>query len=363
MPEKNLQVLLSSITPRLHDETFVFCSISERELKALKTDPICVFRETEGVSIVIEKSAADTASLKHDGAWSLITCQVNSDLYAVGFIAAMARIFAEAGIPVNAVSAFHHDHLFVPAERAEEAMLLLQEPPKKPAPERDPITDIRVLITDVFNNHRAHKAMGSLLTQGHALITSKFGGALPQDMRTFYERCSDVKIFNRYSILSLQKALDTDRSQIPKSWMPFCELPSGSLIAIDLSQPDDVYPIIDLDCGDFDHIVIALSFTEFIDNILAHGEHSNYWNDHSKQYGIAKVYLKNSQVRKKYEEYWNSLGEERGPEWCDSSGCETKRIKLSVFCKQHQFEQVYKVSCPFTNDDPPETFAEYQLKE
>ncbi len=363
MPEKNLQVLLSSITPRLHDETFVFCSVSERELKALKADPICVFREAEGVSVIIEKAVADAASLKYDGTWSQITCDVLSDLNAVGFIAAMAKMIADAGISVNTVSAFHHDHLFVPSDRVDEVMLLLQEPPKKPVPDRDPIADVRVLITDVFNNHRANKAMGSLLTQGHALISSKFGAALPADMRTFYERCSDVKIFNRYSILSLQKALDQDRSQIPRGWMPFCELSTGGLIAIDLSQPDDVYPIIDLDCGDFDYLVIALGFTEFLDNILAYGEHSNYWDDHSKQYGTAKVYLKNSQVRKKYEEYWNSLGEERGPEWCDSSGCETKRIKLSVFCKQHQFEQVYKVPCPFTNDNPPETFAEYQLKE
>jgi hypothetical protein len=27
---------------------------------------------------------------------------------------------------VNPVSAFHHDHLFVPAKRAEEALLILQ---------------------------------------------------------------------------------------------------------------------------------------------------------------------------------------------------------------------------------------------
>ena len=34
---------------------------------------------------------------------------------------------AAAGISVNAVSAFHHDHLFVPEDRAEEALRLLQD--------------------------------------------------------------------------------------------------------------------------------------------------------------------------------------------------------------------------------------------
>jgi uncharacterized protein len=352
MPEKNLQVLLSSIKPRLRDEQFVFCSVLELEFKKLTINPICIFHEDEGISLIVAKSDADSASLKYDGTWSLITCEVNSDLNAVGFIAAMSKMISDAGISVNTVSAFHHDHLFVPTDRVEEVMLLLQEPPQKPAPKRDPIDNIRELIPMIFSEHRAHKALGSLLSQGHALITSKFGEPLPPDMRIFYERCSDVKIFNRYSILSLQKAIDVDRSQ----------LPSG-LIAIDLSEPNGVYPIIDLDCGDFDYIVIALSFTEFIDKILAYGQDSNYWNDHNEQYGNAKVHLKNSQVRKKYEEYWDSLGPETGSQRCMANGCENKNVKLSVFCRQHQFEQVHKVPCPFTSDAPADTLAEYELKE
>ncbi|MGL6341627.1 MAG: ACT domain-containing protein, partial [Waterburya sp.] len=34
---------------------------------------------------------------------------------------------AEHGISVNPISAYYHDHLFVPASRAQEAMELLQE--------------------------------------------------------------------------------------------------------------------------------------------------------------------------------------------------------------------------------------------
>jgi uncharacterized protein len=45
----------------------------------------------------------------------------------VGFLAAITARLATAGISVNAVSAFHHDHLFVPADRADDAMVLLQE--------------------------------------------------------------------------------------------------------------------------------------------------------------------------------------------------------------------------------------------
>ncbi|HNB24365.1 MAG TPA: ACT domain-containing protein, partial [Candidatus Melainabacteria bacterium] len=129
MPEKNLSVLLSSIKPRLHDERYVFCSVLEREFKKLTISPICMFREDEGVSLIVEQSDADASSLKYDGTWAMITCEVHSDLNAVGFIAAMAKMIADAGISVNTVSAYHHDHLFVPSERADEVMLLLQEPP------------------------------------------------------------------------------------------------------------------------------------------------------------------------------------------------------------------------------------------
>ncbi len=144
--------------------------------------------------------------------------------------------------------------------------------------------------------------------------------------------------------------------------MPFCETPDGNLIAVDLSNPDGTYPIIDLNNLEFDHLVVALSFTEFIDKILSHDGSSVFWSDHDKQYGTATVYLNNNQLRKKYQDYWNSLSDEYGPELCKAESCKHKRIKLSIFCKQHQFEQIHQIPCPFSQDAPVENFAEYQLK-
>lgn len=56
----------------------------------------------------------------------MITLTVHSSLEAVGFLAAVTGRLTEAGISVNAVSAFYHDHLFVPEHRAGEALHHLQ---------------------------------------------------------------------------------------------------------------------------------------------------------------------------------------------------------------------------------------------
>lgn len=57
----------------------------------------------------------------------MISLMAHSSLDAVGFLAAITAKLAAAGISVNPVSAFYHDHLFVPFDKAEMAMNLLSE--------------------------------------------------------------------------------------------------------------------------------------------------------------------------------------------------------------------------------------------
>src|SRR3954469_23724621 len=125
--ERDLITLLRHMKPELRPGIFVFCTIPTNEPVPAALHPQLTFREQEGTTLVILREEAEAAGLRHAFTSRLITLTVHSALDAVGFLAAITARLAEAGISVNAVSAFHHDHLFVPADRADDAMVLLQE--------------------------------------------------------------------------------------------------------------------------------------------------------------------------------------------------------------------------------------------
>ncbi len=125
--ERDLAALLKHIKPELRPGIFVFCTLSTSETIPAGLDPLLTFREQEGTTLVISHEAAERAGLRYQFASRLITLTVHSALDAVGFLAVVTSRLADAGISVNAVSAFYHDHLFVPADRADGALAVLQE--------------------------------------------------------------------------------------------------------------------------------------------------------------------------------------------------------------------------------------------
>ncbi|WP_407118939.1 ACT domain-containing protein [Bradyrhizobium sp. LMG 9283] len=125
--ERDLDALLSSMKPEIVDGIFVFCTLAYDEPMPAAICPLLAFREREGTTLVTRREEAEAAGLRYEFASRLITLTVHSALDAIGFLAAITARLAGAGISVNAVSAFYHDHLFVPADRADEALVLLQE--------------------------------------------------------------------------------------------------------------------------------------------------------------------------------------------------------------------------------------------
>ncbi len=125
--ETNLQRLLANMQPELLESEFVFCSVSPKEFEQLRIRPIGWFREAEGITLVIERNIADDEGLDYEFASRMITLNIHSSLEAVGLLAAITSKLAAAGISVNTISAYYHDHLFVPTDRASTVMMLLDE--------------------------------------------------------------------------------------------------------------------------------------------------------------------------------------------------------------------------------------------
>lgn len=124
-PSRDLDQMLAEMSPLLRPGKYVFTRPSEP--LPLSTNPIMTFNEDEGLTAIVTQSEADELGLKYDLVLSWITLQVNSALDSVGLSAAVSSVLAMARISCNMVAATLHDHLFVPVDDAEVAVLLLED--------------------------------------------------------------------------------------------------------------------------------------------------------------------------------------------------------------------------------------------
>ena len=124
MAIKDLNNLIKNMSPELVEKGFVFCTINKSI--DMKIVPKMVFREKEGATLILKKDQADGYKLSYEGTWDMITLNVNSDLGAIGFLAKITEALAKEGISVNAVSAYYHDHLFVPSNKSGKALKILR---------------------------------------------------------------------------------------------------------------------------------------------------------------------------------------------------------------------------------------------
>jgi len=124
--EKDLARLLAGLDPELHDGEYVFATLRERTLP-VGVEPVMTFEEAEGRTLIVSREQAERAGLEAAFPSAWITLRIHSSLEAVGMMAAIATALANAGISCNAISAFYHDHIFVPRERADDAVALLRD--------------------------------------------------------------------------------------------------------------------------------------------------------------------------------------------------------------------------------------------
>lgn len=123
--ETDLSKLLSSLEIMVSDEVFVFATIATGTIPA-GLAPQMAFTEAEGLTLILTKTQALAHNMAHEYESKMITLNIHSSLEAVGFMAHISALLADAGISVNPVAGFYHDHLFVPVAKVDEACQILR---------------------------------------------------------------------------------------------------------------------------------------------------------------------------------------------------------------------------------------------
>lgn len=122
--EVDLTRLLATMDPSRRPGEYVFCVEPDGGIPGDVVVQASVV-EAEGRSVVLRRDDADRLGLGHDFVAAWITLRVHSALEAVGLTAAVSARLAAAGISCNVIAGFHHDHLLVPHDRADEALSAL----------------------------------------------------------------------------------------------------------------------------------------------------------------------------------------------------------------------------------------------
>ena len=120
VPVRECAAMLRGMAPVRVPGRWVFRTVSADDLPALMDGARAVFIEAEGPSVVLPASAGDADVMAQ------ITLQVHSALDGVGLTAAVSDALARKGIACNVIAAAHHDHLFVPEARVDEALQILR---------------------------------------------------------------------------------------------------------------------------------------------------------------------------------------------------------------------------------------------
>ena len=122
--ETDLAAMLGSLEVERRPGTFTFVT---GEWPALAARARAQIDEAEGRTYVVTVDDAIEvgAPIGFEAAW--LTLTVHSSLEAVGLTAAFSVALGERQIPCNVLAGYFHDHLLVPLERADDAVIALHE--------------------------------------------------------------------------------------------------------------------------------------------------------------------------------------------------------------------------------------------
>lgn len=124
--ETDLQTLIRSMRPDLDPVPYGYASRAGNDPGPTPAGWFARIVEAEGETLVAPMAGLAALGLAAEGPLARITLTVHSSLAAVGLTAAFATALGREGISANVVAGFYHDHIFVPWDRAGDAMTCLR---------------------------------------------------------------------------------------------------------------------------------------------------------------------------------------------------------------------------------------------
>lgn len=114
---------LADLDQQVRTGAFVFVTLPTRA--GVPAEATIV--EDEGITHVVPREVADAEGWTYEFVAGWITLTTATALDLVGLTAAVATALAEHGIACNVLAGRHHDHLLVPLDRLDDALLVLDD--------------------------------------------------------------------------------------------------------------------------------------------------------------------------------------------------------------------------------------------
>ena len=120
----------------MHPSTFLNnCKVSiwPATYAVLQTDTVpkdfvAVIKDHNELSVIIDNQQLDqTPYLKAEDNWKILTFEAVLPFELVGFLAAVAKVLADAKISIFALSAYSTDHIMVKADKLTETKEVLEK--------------------------------------------------------------------------------------------------------------------------------------------------------------------------------------------------------------------------------------------
>lgn len=134
-----IDLILAETQLTVHPANFVLIGLEpllqaqvENLLPLTEGDFVQYIREPDVLTLLLPQHVWETigpqfAAAQMEGPLKIFTFSVAMDWGVVGFLAAVTGLLAHNGIPLGAVCGYYRDHLFIAADYAGRAELLLRE--------------------------------------------------------------------------------------------------------------------------------------------------------------------------------------------------------------------------------------------